>query len=150
MSSEDLRVRFRCREVRGDLARIREVSDSILRAAPDGGFDADDRAEILLALQECLTNVIRHAYRDGDAARVEVRLLVSRTKFRARIRDWGVPFDPDAAQSAGAGWPGDGGYGLLLVDNTMDRVRRWRSGRANWTELLRARRGAPGSIGQGH
>lgn len=141
MRSEDLTVRVRCEAVRGNLARVRAVTNAVLRGAPPHLYRPEDREEILLAMQECLTNVIRHAYGNRSGCEVEVHLTVNEQSFRARIKDEGEPFDGPVQSLQAAQPPGDGGYGLGLVNDTMDRVRRWRSGSANWTELVRHCRG---------
>jgi len=150
MRSEDLTVRVRCEAVRGNLARVRTITDAFLRGAPPHLYRLEDREEILLALQECMTNVIRHAYGNRPGRELEVHLTVNAREFRARIMDQGEPFDPQVASGPDANPPGDGGYGLRLVSNTMDEIRRWRTGSANWTELLRrCRAGAAGVTDRG-
>lgn len=141
MPESPITVRLRCPAVRANLGRVRAVVRSLLAGAPAGAFPSDDRDEILLAVQECLSNVLRHAYPDGGRRPIELTLTVGADGFRARVRDWGAPFDPAALPGDDdPGPPRERGYGLLLVGSTMDEVRRWRSGRSNWTELYRAPR----------
>jgi len=153
MSESTIRLRVRFNAVKADLGRVRGLVAQALRRAPE--FGDDEVQEILLGIQESMTNIARHAYPEGHRPAEPVVwldvLLRSGHRgplFFARIRDRGQPFDRQAV-AGGADRrlrkPGESGHGLLLIDRTMDRARYVRRGPTNVLLLCRKGRssGAP-------
>jgi two-component system sensor histidine kinase UhpB len=69
------------------LERLAEVRDFVDRAAEEAGFDEAARYEIKLAVNEAVTNAIRHS----GATRIEVHLRrTAHDGLRLRVRDDGV------------------------------------------------------------
>lgn len=93
-------------------------------------FDEDpdgNRYNVLLALQEMVTNVLRHGYRLDESRPVEVRFDLREDSFQVTLRDRGPAFDPtrhgDAAGAEDAAMPTScGGFGIAIVRQVMDRV----------------------------
>jgi len=93
-------------------------------------FDDDPegtRYNVLLALQEMVTNVLRHAYRLDETKPVEVAFELTDDLLKIELRDQGPRFDPlahapgDAAN--GADMPTEcGGFGIHIARMVMDRV----------------------------
>lgn len=83
-------------------------------------------SQLRIALAELFTNVVRHAYRDGEPGPLALELAMEGGVFTARLVDAGIPFDstrraemPDPLDLA------EGGYGLGIVQTVMDDVS-WR------------------------
>jgi serine/threonine-protein kinase RsbW len=92
-------------------------------------FDEDaegTRYNILLALQEMVTNVLRHAYRMDEQRPVELVFELTGDTFAVELRDQGPAFDPvrhevperqDESMLTEAG-----GHGIRIVRMVMDDV----------------------------
>jgi anti-sigma regulatory factor (Ser/Thr protein kinase) len=144
-----VRVRFDARGA--SLARVRAVVETVLKTEPARSFAREEIDEVLLGLQESLTNVARHAYPRGEPAIVDLLVRADGGRFQARIRDRGCAFAPRAAESAPAPEaspePRPSGYGLVLMGRTMDRVAYRRRAGTNYTRMeRRARFGEPEPI----
>jgi anti-sigma regulatory factor (Ser/Thr protein kinase) len=99
--------------------------------------------ELLVAVQEAVTNVIRHAYRNGPGI-VEVALDLEERGEEAEVcvRDTGRPFDPASVEPPDFAHPTPGGYGLHVMRCFADRCEFGRDGRTNWVRLTRRVRAA--------
>ncbi|MBX3463134.1 MAG: ATP-binding protein [Planctomycetes bacterium] len=108
-------------------------------------FDEDPegtRYNVLVALQEMLTNVLRHAYRLDESRPIEVRFELSDEQLEIVLRDQGPAFDPLAydtsACEADRRMPREGGgYGIHIARAVMDRVEYRRE--AGWNTLRMAK-----------
>ena len=93
-------------------------------------------AALQIALEEVVSNIIRHGFRDDERHRVLVRIARrAGGALRIEVEDDGAPFDPLAAphppacESLEACEPG--GLGIHLVRHLMDEVSYQRSGANN-------------------
>jgi len=112
------------------LLPVRALLEHVLAAWFGERGDADEAKEFLLAVQEGMTNVIRHAYRDG-AGRLEIELSRNGDAAEVVLRDWGVPFDPEAIPPPDFDRPREGGYGLYIMRTVTDGCVFERSGGEN-------------------
>jgi len=97
-------------------------------------FEEDPEAtryNVLLALQEMVTNVLRHGYELDDSKPVEVAFEVAADHLQIELRDQGPAFDPlvfgdvSRAMAAGGdhGVPSEaGGFGIMIARTVMDDV----------------------------
>lgn len=106
------------------LSDVRLVGASVRSIGLAAGFDDRDAGMLQLALEEALTNVIRHGYqeRPGHPVEVEVNLRPDRMTFVVThqgegMRSWPPKTDqpPDPTQ--------EGGRGIFLINAIMDSVR---------------------------
>lgn len=85
-----------------------------------------NRYNVLLALQEMVTNVLRHAYELDESKPVEVMFQLSEDQLQVELRDQGPAFDPLAHE--GGAFEGEemptecGGFGIHIARLVMDRV----------------------------
>lgn len=94
------------------------------RARAAGGAD-DAIADVELALTEALANVVEHAYEGRAGHEIVVSVEESGDGcLLVRVRDWGLPADPASFESRDLDDPGEGGYGIFLMAELMDRVTR--------------------------
>jgi anti-sigma regulatory factor (Ser/Thr protein kinase) len=136
--------------LKGDLDHLRlawQTAETLLESL---GFDADPeqaRYNVLLAIQELLTNVLRHGYRGNSKLPVEVHFWSDGETFRITMVDEGPAFDPtgvpdpefDEAME-------EGGYGIYIAKAVMDAIRYERQGKRNVLTLSkRVRSGARAS-----
>lgn len=93
-------------------------------------FDEDPegtRYNVLVALQEMVTNVLRHGYQLDESRPVEVIFEITSEALRITVRDQGPMFDPTRFHrdpcGADASMPTEvGGHGIRIVRQVMDKV----------------------------
>lgn len=108
--------------------------------APGDASGLADRLE--LAVQEIAVNQVRHALGGAPGRRIACRLLHLGDEVVVTLRDDGVPFAPSDVRRPDLDVPGEGGYGLFLVDSLVTSLAYRRSRAGNrWT--LRAAIPAP-------
>jgi anti-sigma regulatory factor (Ser/Thr protein kinase) len=87
------------------------------------------RYNVLLAMQELLTNVFRHGYKDSETMLVELRFQATPVEVEFEIRDRARQYDPTSGESPHTEDDDDdddemptddGGYGLVIVKAVMD------------------------------
>lgn len=112
-------------------------------------FDVDaegTRYNVLLALQEMVTNVLRHAYGDRESQPLEVSFAVSADQLKIELRDQGPAFDPlafdamrgEQSTSGDAGVPTEvGGFGITIARSVMDEVEYAREGDWNCLRMTK-------------
>lgn len=88
------------------------------------GWCEGDIFGIQLALEECLTNAVKHGNKQDDAKRVHIRCEISGERFWAEIRDEGEGFRPDQVPdpTEEENLTAVGGRGLLLIKSYMTDV----------------------------
>jgi serine/threonine-protein kinase RsbW len=108
----------------GDLAR---VTRSLHKLAASDQVPPGIAGDMHVALDEVLTNVIKHAYADHEVHRIHVRLRVAHGALEAEVEDDGAPFDPLTLPSpprrASLAAPSAGGLGFHFVRHLMTEVR---------------------------
>jgi anti-sigma regulatory factor (Ser/Thr protein kinase) len=99
-----------------------------------GWPEADGRA-IVLAVDEAIANIVRHAYH-GDPERfieVDCRALDSSVEFT--LRDCGEPLGPAGLRPRPPSERRPGGRGLHIIHSIMDEVRYERAAGTNILRL---------------
>jgi serine/threonine-protein kinase RsbW len=111
--------------------------DYVARLSKDAGLSPRLRNRLRLVAEEIVTNVARHASPPGSPAWIAVGGGVAQDAVWLRITDSAPPFDPTAPPAAGPreSW-GEGGVGLVLVRNMVDRICYRRVEGRNETTLL--------------
>ena len=105
------------------LACIREF---VAQAGKDLDMDESAIYHLTLAVDEACSNSIRHGY-GGRAGKIEISVEPVEGGVQAVVRDWGVPFRPDAVPVPDVTAPLEqrpkGGLGLFIIRRVMDEVR---------------------------
>lgn len=89
------------------------------------GFDKNDAEKILLALEEAVTNIIQHAYEEGEQASFEVLFEPLTTGLKITVKDKGLPFYPEKIAEYTTPTDVDHvpiGLGSLLMKNAVDEL----------------------------
>jgi anti-sigma regulatory factor (Ser/Thr protein kinase) len=104
----------------------------VVRAALDRlcellGMNEEWRGGTVLAVDEALTNIIRHAYHGAAGNPIELRLSRVSSgdegdRLAIRIRDWGECVDLDRIKSRDLADVRPGGLGVHIMTNCMDTV----------------------------
>lgn len=117
---------------------------STMLASVDFGDDSESqRHHVLLALQEMVTNVMRHAYEGDQTQPIEVEFTVDERSFAIELRDRGPEFDPLAHDLTrlieDTSMPTVvGGFGIHIARIVMDDVSYRR--RDGWNVLRMEKR----------
>ncbi len=111
--------------------------------AGEAEFSDKDIAALILAVDECCANVIKHAYNGETNHTLDIDIVIRPGKFTVRIRDQGKSFDTnkyakpnllDLAQQRKAG-----GLGVQIMKQVMDEVTYKNRGRSNECCLVKYR-----------
>lgn len=127
--------------VAGTIDSLRLVSELIQRFLVEGcglsneGSEGAVVVQTRLAIQEAVTNVLRHAYKGREAGVVSLELTRDATHVIARLQDDGIPFDPRRDGSGAMPNPEDlaeGGYGVGILEVVMNALEySYLAGRGN-------------------
>ncbi len=123
--------------------RPQEISRFVDRLEAFGtaaGLAPDVAFRLMLALDEVVSNVIRHGYEEGTEHEIHVRVDVGPTDVVAVVEDEGRAFDPRDAPLPDLDASLDarrvGGLGMHLVRSTMDSIEYRRDGSRNVLRLV--------------
>jgi serine/threonine-protein kinase RsbW len=126
LSTERVEIRIP-RESR-HIGAVRTFFSSLARESDGIQLSEKEIGEIQLVLQEACINSIRHA---GPASReepVSVSFELLDDRLRIEVRDHGMGFDPDSVPIPKAELLQEGGYGVYIMKQSMDRVVARRDG----------------------
>jgi anti-sigma regulatory factor (Ser/Thr protein kinase) len=121
--------------IRNDLAEIAAVRPRIVEFFEEHDLPESIRYRSELVIEEAVSNVVRHGYRDEARHEIEVTLRLESDRLEIEISDDGVAFDPTAHPEPAVpddlekSWPG--GRGIYLVRQMADRVEYARVGGKN-------------------
>jgi len=104
------------------------------------GVGERDLFGLALALEECGSNIVNHAFRRDARQQFQVTFEHTKDAFVIELRDRGPAFDPTAASDRGAQANDDdraGGWGLQLVRRYMDEIRYTREAGQNVLRLTK-------------
>lgn len=136
------------------LPEIAAVTAQCRRVAELAQLDGDALADVLLALDEILSNAIRHAFPQGGSHPITVRFHVGEAAIEVAIEYGGVPFDPADAPPPDRERPlaerRVGGLGLHFTQALMDELRYRRIGDVNRVTLMKKRTHHTGARTDGH
>ncbi|TVQ11589.1 MAG: ATP-binding protein [Balneolaceae bacterium] len=112
--------------VRASTEFLGEVRDFVAHHAGLTGFDSEEVEDIRLAVDEAMTNVIKHAYGHDSSKLITVQQGVENSEFWVRITDSGRSFnlegyvEPDIEERIRQ--KKKGGVGVYLIRRLMDNV----------------------------
>jgi len=124
-----------------------EARDFVGTAARRFGFSEEEAANIMLAVDEACTNIIKHAYQFAPDKEIEIEIVEGKESFEIRMYDSGVKFDPDAIRPPDLkehlGHFRRGGLGVYLMKKLMDKVEyKFQPGKRNEVRLVKYRSNA--------
>ena len=121
---------------------LREVRNFVQHFVQQFDVNKNDLDEIILAVDEAYTNIIKHAYNNDPNQTVKIELGTSTDTLWVQLSDTGFHFNADEYQ------PPDllkriknkqrGGMGVYLIHKLMDSVEYSSAGKTN-TILMRKR-----------
>lgn len=111
---------------RADLEILGELRDFVELAAVHSGLNSNDTFAFKLVVDELCANIIQHGYEGREPGLLSLSFDVDGDTAKLIIRDDGMHFSPEQAQSPDvtAGWEERqfGGLGLYFVKELMDQV----------------------------
>lgn len=87
----------------------------------EAGWEKKTAEEILLAVDEALTNIIRHAYQ-GGAGTITVSIRMADDKIEIILEDRGKKFDPTQVPPPELPRHKPGGLGVHFIRSIMDQM----------------------------
>jgi len=112
--------------VRVGTEAICEIEDFVATFAAEQGIASEDKARVLILVEELFTNLSRYGYRDRSEApgEAEVVLELDEDRLTIEFRDDGQEFNPLAGPPPEPEEPGEdelaGGLGLHIVRELAD------------------------------
>jgi serine/threonine-protein kinase RsbW len=107
-----------------NLTRIREF---ILLNATAVGLKDDALDNIILAVDEACTNIIRHAYRLDPNGEIIIKVKYDGSKLLIELTDYGMSFEPSSVPDPDLQKYYQqhkvGGLGMFLMKTLMDEVK---------------------------
>jgi anti-sigma regulatory factor (Ser/Thr protein kinase) len=109
-----------------DLANIVYVRDFLRNIGEYFNLTGNQIYSLQLAVEESITNIIRHGYTDRSRGKISVEVRIRYFKVTVRIIDRGIPFDPrqvgkpdlqEYVQKSKTG-----GLGIMMIRNLTDAI----------------------------
>lgn len=124
-----------------DLRSARAVQEEVMQQVAGRGYGQAAQFAIKLALEEALTNAIRHGNAFDPEKNVIVEFDITRQRVRIVVTDEGPGFDPRKLPdpTADENLEKPCGRGVMLINAYMDEVRYSRGG--NRLEMVKYRCG---------
>ena len=122
-------------ELQGDLDALHLVwlvLEELLGQVGPAEDQPEQKYATLVAVQEALTNILRHAYGGDSSFPLRIEVEAGEDRLSITAIDYGPPFTPEFhGHSTWDGPPREGGYGLPFIHTVMSNVFYRREGDAN-------------------
>jgi serine/threonine-protein kinase RsbW len=106
---------------------LSSLRDFISDNANNAGLSTDDIDDIILAVDEACTNIIKHAYKYVPDGEIIIEINYNSRKFTIKLIDHGSSFDPESVPLPDLQkylkQRKVGGLGLYLMRTLMDDVK---------------------------
>jgi serine/threonine-protein kinase RsbW len=114
------------RQYTSDLLQVGEmrdlVRDACRRAWSTEAVDEDAIALLILALAEAATNIILHAYDKRPGEPIELTAEIDAASACVALRHCGRDFDPATVPPPSFDGSREGGFGVHLIQQSVDEV----------------------------
>ena len=106
--------------------KLSEIRTFVAEHARNAGLSQKDIDDIILAVDEACTNIIKHAYKSFPDGEIVIELEYNSKKFTIKLIDHGSSFDPNTIPDPDLQkyyrQRRVGGLGLYLMKTLMDDV----------------------------
>lgn len=105
---------------------LSEVRNFVARHASSHGFDRQQIADIRLAVDEAITNIIKHAYKGEENHTIDIQVAFKKDRICIELLDTGTTFnlkrysEPNIKEKIKQ--KKRGGMGVYLIHSLMDDV----------------------------
>ncbi|MHC4265099.1 MAG: ATP-binding protein [Planctomycetota bacterium] len=117
-------------EITSNTSAVEGVCQKIVSELQAANFSKDDVFAIHLALEEAITNAVKHGNKMDPDKKVKIQYEITKEKVEISITDQGDGFSPDQVPDprVGENLYKFEGRGLLLIQSFMDQVKFNKSG----------------------
>ncbi|MCQ2210771.1 MAG: SpoIIE family protein phosphatase [Paludibacteraceae bacterium] len=110
-------------EVEATSANVGKVLDWLDEQVKKSCLDDKDKMLVMTAIDDVLSNIVEHAYPDGEKGLFSVKTVFSDLYVRIMFEDHGIAFNPLTMEDPDLNnHERIGGLGIYLVKNIMDEV----------------------------
>ena len=122
-----------------DTAQLEPVRHRVRETLEAYGCAHEFTETSVLAVDEAISNVMRHGYGSCGKGELSLKIGVDGTQLVFGLRDFAKPFDVSTRDLPSTGEVRAGGYGLALIREIMDSVRYSNAieGQGNLLEMRR-------------
>lgn len=103
------------------------IRNFISTSAKDAGIAPEAADNIMLAVDEACTNIIKHAYKSAPDGEITINIEYNESKFKIIIIDYGRSFNPEKIPNPDLKKYYQehkvGGLGMYLMKKLMDDVK---------------------------
>lgn len=114
-------------KVKSRTENLAQIRDFVGSAAAEFNIQKDVIENIILAVDEACTNIIKHAYKYSPDGEIIVKIKPAKSKFVISIVDNGITFEPDKVPEPDLQkyyrQRRVGGLGIYLMKTLMDDVK---------------------------
>jgi anti-sigma regulatory factor (Ser/Thr protein kinase) len=122
MSESESMGRTMRMEIRSDPAELKRVRTEVESFARTMGMTEQCAGKVVLAMDEALTNIIRHAYQGASDRPIEIDLSVRDARLHVTLRDYGKRAPKEKIHSRDLQDVRPGGLGVHIMTECMDSV----------------------------
>jgi serine/threonine-protein kinase RsbW len=113
-------------ELRATPEEVMRAVDALQQFGRERGVSEQALFKVALALEECASNIVNHAYQRDPRRAFRVSLEYGGDAMTVELRDDGVEFNPTARPEAAPLAEGEerppGGWGIELVRRSVDEI----------------------------
>ncbi|MBN1554482.1 MAG: ATP-binding protein [Phycisphaerae bacterium] len=109
-------------EIKSDPAELKHVRTEVESFARAMGMTEESAGKVVLAMDEALTNIIRHAYEGAADCPIEIDLSVRDTNLHVTLRDYGKRAPRENIHSRDLNDVRPGGLGVHIMTQCMDSI----------------------------
>jgi PAS domain S-box-containing protein len=109
-------------EIRSALSELRRAREFVETFCA-GRLGAGAVASLVLAVDEAISNIIKHAYRGREDQRIEIAATAFGDRISIRLRYLGASFDPSVVPPPSFDGSRESGFGVFLIGKSVDAVR---------------------------
>lgn len=120
--------------VPNDLRHAKSAEDQILEQIGSCCYEPDEVFAIKLALEEALTNAVKHGNRNDPGKQISIRFYIDDNRVIIMVRDQGPGFVPEQVPdpTAEENLERPNGRGLMLMHAYMTSVQYNEAGNEVW------------------
>ena len=127
MEAEKSKLKNDKLEIKSRTENLAEIREFINSAAVEAGFSKDAIDNIILAVDEACTNIIKHAYKYFPDGKIILNLKTNKKTFTIEIIDYGKSFEPGLVTNPDLlkyfNEKRVGGLGMYLMKALMDDIK---------------------------
>jgi anti-sigma regulatory factor (Ser/Thr protein kinase) len=131
------------REILSDLRELRQAREFVrgfCAGAPPSPLGDDAIAALELAVNEAASNVMKHAYHGRSDQRISLEAEAFADRVVVRLHHLGERFDPSRVSAPALDGSRESGFGVYLINQSVDEVRYYRDARGrNCIALVKLR-----------